>query len=94
VPVRSERAMPVNDVRAAAVGRFARVVVAPSADAGVRLARAATGPDGVTLVVGSDYLVGELLRGPEAADEPDLSDPGHGPGPGPPPERRPTEPAT
>jgi len=82
VPVRSERAMPVSEVRAAAAGRFARVVVAPSAHDGVLLARAATGPDGVTLVVGSDYLVGELLRGPEAADEPDLSDPGHGPAPG------------
>jgi dihydrofolate synthase / folylpolyglutamate synthase len=81
VPVRSERAMPLGEMRAAAAGRFARIVVAPAAADGVRLARAATGPDGVTLVVGSDYLVGELLRGPEAADEPELSDPGHGPPP-------------
>ncbi len=81
VPVRSERSMPTTALRAAAAGRFPRVVVAPDAGAGLRLARAATGPDGVTLVVGSDYLVGELLRGPEAADEPDLSDPGHGPPP-------------
>ncbi|HYA10263.1 MAG TPA: Mur ligase family protein [Thermoplasmata archaeon] len=83
VPVRSERAMPLGEMRAAAVGKFARVVVAPNAGDGVRLARAATGPDGVTLVVGSDYLVGELLRGPGDADEPDLSDPGHGPAPEP-----------
>jgi dihydrofolate synthase / folylpolyglutamate synthase len=81
VPVRSERAMTLREIRAAAAGRFARVVVAPSAADGVRLARAATGPDGVTLVIGSDYLVGELLRGPAEADEPDLSDPGHGPPP-------------
>jgi dihydrofolate synthase / folylpolyglutamate synthase len=81
VPVRSERGMPPAAMRAAAVGRFPRVVLAPAAADGVRLARAATGPDGVTLVVGSDYLVGELLRGPESADEPDLSDPGHGPPP-------------
>lgn len=81
VPVRSERSMPLGEIRAAAGGRFARVVVAPSAGDGVRLARAATGPDGVTLVTGSDYLIGELLRGPEATDEPDLSDPGRGPPP-------------
>ncbi len=80
VPVRSERALPVAELRAAAAGRFPRIVVAPGAAEGLRLARAATGPDGVTLVVGSDYLVGELLR-PEGSDEPDLSDPGHGPPP-------------
>jgi dihydrofolate synthase / folylpolyglutamate synthase len=79
VPVRSERAMPVGELRAAAAGRFPRVVVAPSARDGVRLARAATGPDGITLVVGSDYLVGELLRTRASRDEPDLSDPGHTP---------------
>ncbi len=81
VPVRSERGLPVGDLRAAAAGRFPRIVVAPSAAEGVRLARAATGPDGLTLVVGSDYLVGELKRGPDDEDEPDLSDPGHGPPP-------------
>ena len=79
VPVRSERALGVGEVRAAAAGKFPRIVVAPSASAGLRLARAATGPDGLTLVVGSDYLVGELLRGDEPGEEPDLSDPGHGP---------------
>jgi dihydrofolate synthase / folylpolyglutamate synthase len=87
VPIRSERSLPPGELRAAAAGRFARIVVAPDAPAGLRLARAATGPDGLTLVVGSDYLVGELLRGPESADEPDLSDPGHGP---PPPREGPT----
>ncbi len=81
VPVRSERSMSTGDLRAAAAGRFARIVVAPDAGAGLRLARAATGPDGLTLVVGSDYLVGELLRGGDATDEPDLSDPGRGPPP-------------
>ena len=81
VPVRSERALPTGELRAAAVGRFPRVVVAPDAATGLRLARAATGADGLTLVVGSDYLVGELLREDGATDEPDLSDPGHGPPP-------------
>ncbi len=81
VPVRSERALPLGELRAAAAGRFARIVVAPDARAGLSLARSATGKDGVTLVVGSDYLVGELLRDPDATDEPDLSDPGHGPPP-------------
>ncbi|HXQ48851.1 MAG TPA: folylpolyglutamate synthase/dihydrofolate synthase family protein [Thermoplasmata archaeon] len=76
VPVRSDRAIPVAELRAAAAGRFRRVVVAPTPADGVRLARASTGPDGFTLVVGSDYLVGELLRPTGADDEPDLSDPG------------------
>jgi dihydrofolate synthase / folylpolyglutamate synthase len=76
VPVRSDRAVPVTDLRAAAAGRFRRVVVAPSAESGVRLGRASTGPDGFTLVVGSDYLIGELLRPSGSSDEPDLSDPG------------------
>ncbi len=80
VPVRSQRAMPIAEMRAAAVARFPRLVLAPEAASAVRLARAATGPDGITLVTGSDYLVGELLRGPDAADEPDLSDPGQEPG--------------
>jgi len=88
VPVRSERAMPLGAIRAAAAGRFPRVVVAPAAKEGLQLARAATGEDGVTLVVGSDYLIGELVRGPEAADEPDLSDPGRTPVPEPTPGRR------
>jgi dihydrofolate synthase / folylpolyglutamate synthase len=79
VPVRSERSLPVADLRAHALGRFPRIVIAPSAVEGVRLARAATGADGFTLVVGSDYLVGELLRNAHGGqDEPDLSDPGKG----------------
>jgi len=76
VPVRSERGARPSELRAAAVGRFPRVVLARSAPEGLALARAATGTDGFTLVVGSDYLVGELLRGPEDDEEPDLSDPG------------------
>jgi dihydrofolate synthase / folylpolyglutamate synthase len=83
VPVRSERAVPVGEVRALAAGRFPRVVAARSAAEGERLGRAATGPDGFTLVVGSDYLVGELLRVAHGAEaEPDLSDPGTGSYPG------------
>ncbi len=76
VPVRSERGLAPSAIRPAAVARFPRVVVAPGALEGLKLARAATLPDGVTLLTGSDYLVGEVLRGPEAADEPDLADPG------------------
>ena len=83
VPVRSERSVPVAELRALASGRFARVVAARTAAEGERLGRAATGPDGFTLVVGSDYLIGELLRAAHgAADEPDLSDPGTGTYPG------------
>ncbi len=83
VPVRSERSLPVGELRALATGRFARVVAARSAAEGERLGRAATGPDGFTLVVGSDYLIGELLRAAHGdADEPDLSDPGTGAYPG------------
>jgi dihydrofolate synthase / folylpolyglutamate synthase len=79
VPVRSERSLPVGELRALASGRFPRVVAARTATEGERLGRAATGPDGFTLVVGSDYLIGELLRATRgAADEPDLSDPGTG----------------
>ncbi len=77
VPVRSERGAPPSELRLAAVGRFPRVVEAPSVEQGLRVARAATQPDGFTLVVGSDYLIGELLRkAGEGRDEPDLSDPG------------------
>jgi dihydrofolate synthase/folylpolyglutamate synthase len=76
VPVRSDRAARPAELRLAAVGRFPRIVEAPSAAEGLALARAGTGPDGFTLVVGSDYLVGELLREPGDRDEPDLSDPG------------------
>ncbi len=82
VPVRSERAMPPTALRPDAVGRFPRVVVARSPSEGQRLARLATGPDGFTLVVGSDYLIGELLRDAHGgSDEPDLSDPGTGSAP-------------
>jgi dihydrofolate synthase / folylpolyglutamate synthase len=84
VPVRSQRSLPVASLRALASGRFSRVVAARSAPEGLRLGRAATGADGFTLVVGSDYLVGELLREEHgSADEPDLSDPGVGAYPAP-----------
>ncbi|MCI4350969.1 MAG: bifunctional folylpolyglutamate synthase/dihydrofolate synthase [Thermoplasmata archaeon] len=78
VPVRSSRSAATADLRRHAVGRFPRIVVADSLKSGLTLARAATGPDGYTLVTGSDYLIGELLDELEgrSADEPDLSDPG------------------
>jgi dihydrofolate synthase / folylpolyglutamate synthase len=77
VPVRSARGLPPSELRVAAAGRFPRIVEAPTVEAGLAAARAATGPDGFTLVVGSDYLIGELFRREgEGADEPDLSDPG------------------
>jgi len=76
VPLRSDRGARPSELRVAAVGRFPRIVEARSAAEGVALARAGTGPDGFTLVVGSDYLVGELMRSAEDQDEPDLSDPG------------------
>jgi dihydrofolate synthase / folylpolyglutamate synthase len=76
VPLRSDRAARPSELRVAAVGRFPRVVEARSAAEGLALARAGTGPDGLTLVVGSDYLVGELLRAEGDPEEPDLSDPG------------------
>ena len=84
VPVLSERGAPVAELRAHAIGRFPRIVLARSAAEGVRLGRAATGTDGFTLVVGSDYLIGELARATHGGnDEPDLSDPGTGPRPEP-----------
>ncbi len=78
VPVASSRSAEPSEVRRIAAGRFSRIVEAPSAIDGLMLARAATGPGGLTLVVGSDYLVGEILRAREGlgSDEPDLSDPG------------------
>ncbi|HEV2166793.1 MAG TPA: cyanophycin synthetase, partial [Thermoplasmata archaeon] len=78
VPVRSERSAPVDELRRAALGRFPRILLAPGALDGLALARAATGDDGFTLVTGSDYLAGEVLRAREggAEEEPDLSDPG------------------
>ena len=76
VPVRSDRTARPSELRLAAVGRFPRIVEARSAAEGLALARAGTGPDGFTLVTGSDYLIGELLREAEDRDEPDLSDPG------------------
>ena len=75
VPVRSERSVRPSELRAHAIGRFPRIVEARTAEEGVRLGRAATGAEGFTLVVGSDYLVGELLR-EASSEEPDLSDPG------------------
>jgi dihydrofolate synthase/folylpolyglutamate synthase len=76
VPVRSDRGARPSELRLAALGQFPRIVEARSAAEGLALARAGTGPDGFTLVVGSDYLVGELLREAGDRDEPDLSDPG------------------
>ena len=81
VPLRSDRGAPPAELRVAAAGRFPRIVEARSAKQGLAVARAGTGPDGFTLVVGSDYLVGELLREEEDGDEPDLSDPGVPSGP-------------
>ena len=76
-PLSSDRTMPGDELRRAGLGRFAKVVQAPDARAGIALARAAVGPDGFALVLGSDYLVGEVLRATEGGgdDEPDLSDP-------------------
>ncbi len=78
VPVASERTLSPEELRPFAVGRFPRIVRAPSVKAGVALAESAARPGGYLLVVGSDYLVGEWLReqGEEPTDEPDLSDPG------------------
>ena len=77
VPVRSDRSATLGDLRRAALGRFPRIVLAPSAADGLRLARAATDEAGFTLAVGSDYLIGDLLNSLEGAPpgEPDLSDP-------------------
>ncbi|MGI0052753.1 MAG: bifunctional folylpolyglutamate synthase/dihydrofolate synthase [Thermoplasmata archaeon] len=77
VPVRSDRAIPVAEIRRAGQGRFPRIVEAPSATAGLAVARAATDPEGYTLATGSDYLVGEILARLEGSSpgEPDLSDP-------------------
>jgi dihydrofolate synthase/folylpolyglutamate synthase len=81
VPVSSGRSAAPEEIRRLAAGRFPKVVQAGSSAAGLLLARAATGPDGFTLAVGSDYLIGELLRQREPLPnpEPDLSDPGMGP---------------
>ena len=78
VPVASSRSAAPEEIRRAAVGRFPKIVLAPGSSEGLLLARAATGPDGFTLVVGSDYLIGEILRTrePQPVEEPDLSDPG------------------
>ncbi|MCI4323568.1 MAG: bifunctional folylpolyglutamate synthase/dihydrofolate synthase [Thermoplasmata archaeon] len=77
VPIRSDRTADPQAIRRAAHGRFPRVVVAQNAEAGLVWARGATAPEGFTLVVGSDYLIGELLVAREGAPEgePDLSDP-------------------
>ncbi|MCI4349779.1 MAG: hypothetical protein L3J93_06140, partial [Thermoplasmata archaeon] len=78
VPVRSMRSADPSELRRAAIGRFPRIVQAPAAAEGFALARAAVGTDGLLLVTGSDYLVGEILEHLEGrpAGEPDLSDPG------------------
>ncbi len=89
VPLRSDRSAPLDVLRLAAQGRFPRIVQAPSTEAGLRLARVATGPDGFTLALGSDYLVGEILEALEGGGEggPDLSDPTRPPVAAPPVER-------
>lgn len=82
VPVASERGAPPASLKVLAAGRFPIVVIASSAAEGLRLARAGVSRDGLVLVTGSDYLVGDLLRsldGGSASEEPDLSDPGRGP---------------
>ncbi len=78
VPVRSARGAAVEALRRAGTGRFPWVVQAEDAETGLAVARAATGADGFTLALGSDYLIGDLLRRREGvgSDEPDLSDPG------------------
>jgi dihydrofolate synthase/folylpolyglutamate synthase len=85
VPVRSDRSASLGDLRRAAHGQFPRIVVAPSAADGLRLARAATSEEGFTLAVGSDYLVGDILNALEGTPpgEPDLSDPVGTPPPAP-----------
>ncbi len=83
--VRSDRASAPADLARRAIGRFPRIVQAPTVGAGYALARASVGPNGLLLAVGSDYLVGEVLESIEgrAEGEPDLSDP-VGPGLAPP----------
>ncbi|HTT35397.1 MAG TPA: folylpolyglutamate synthase/dihydrofolate synthase family protein [Thermoplasmata archaeon] len=83
VPVPSDRAAPVEEMRRVALGRFRRIVVAPDVARGLSVARAATAADGLTVAAGSDYLVGAILDVLEGspADEPDLSDPGRAPPP-------------
>ncbi|MCI4338205.1 MAG: bifunctional folylpolyglutamate synthase/dihydrofolate synthase [Thermoplasmata archaeon] len=77
VPVRSERSRNPRDLRLDSAGRFPRTVLARSVEEGLPLLRAAVGAGGFGLVVGSDYLVGEVLDRIEGrtAGEPDLSDP-------------------
>ncbi|MCI4357839.1 MAG: bifunctional folylpolyglutamate synthase/dihydrofolate synthase [Thermoplasmata archaeon] len=77
-PIRSERSADPNELRRRAIGSFRRVVQASDVSSGFALAKASVGPEGILLVVGSDYLVGEVLEGLEGRpeDEPDLSDPG------------------
>ncbi len=76
-PVRSDRSTRPEDLRRSALGRFPVIVQAPSSKDGLALARAATDREGFTLVVGSDYLIGEILNELEGRcdGEPDLSDP-------------------
>jgi len=81
VPLAPDRAMPVAALKRAGTGLFAKIVVAPDVPTGLTLARAATGADGFTLAVGSDYLIGDVLRILEGPGdrEPDLSDPAAAP---------------
>jgi dihydrofolate synthase / folylpolyglutamate synthase len=77
VPVRSERTRSPKELRLDAAGRFPRTVLAGGVAEGLPLLRAAVGPGGFGLVIGSDYLVGEVLDRLEghSSGEPDLSDP-------------------
>jgi folylpolyglutamate synthase/dihydropteroate synthase len=77
VNISSDRARPARELLRAATGRFPVRVQAATVAEGLGLARGATAPSGFTLVTGSDYLVGEVIRTLEGADgeEPDLSDP-------------------
>lgn len=81
VPVGSSRTADPAELARRARGHFRRVVQAPDAATGFALARAALREPGIGLVLGSDYLAGEILRLVEGtpSDEPDLSDPGVGP---------------
>ncbi len=83
VPVRSQRARSPASLRPLAIAHFPRIVIAPSATEGLAIGKLAVGPMGVLVAVGSDYLIGELLRAeePGGEEEPDLSDPGSTPPP-------------
>lgn len=77
VPLASERAMSLKEMELEARPRFRRLVAVGSAAEGLRLARVATEEEGLTLVTGSIYLVGEVIaqvRGTEV-EQPRITDP-------------------